>query len=45
MKLRAINNDKEWTAAEATGGLNPLWRQIWILLGFLQTCYVRIEDF
>ena len=40
-KLGAINNDrttaKEWTAAEATGGLNALWRQIFALnsAGFL----------
>ena len=31
IKLGAINNDrataKEWTAAEATGGLDALWRQ------------------
>ena len=35
IKLEAINNDgtttKEWTAAEATGGLNELWRQIFAL--------------
>ena len=41
IKLGAINNDrttaKEWTAAEATGGLNALWRQIFALdsAGFL----------
>ena len=41
IKLEAINNDrttvKEWTAAEATGGLNALWRQIFALdsAGFL----------
>ena len=41
IKLEAINNDrttaKEWTAAEATGGLNALWRQIFSLdsAGFL----------
>ena len=40
IKLGAIKNDrttaKEWTAAEATGGLDALWRQkvFWILLGF-----------
>ena len=32
IKLGAINNDrntaKEWTAAEATGGLDALWRHI-----------------
>ena len=42
IKLGANNNDrttaKEWTAAEATGGLDALWRQIcaldsaWFLL-------------
>ena len=41
INLLAINNDrttaKEWTAAEATGGLNALWRQIFALdsAGFL----------
>ena len=41
IKLGAINNDrttaKEWTAAEASGGLNALWRQIFALdsVGFL----------
>ena len=41
IKLGAINNDrttaKEWTAAEATGGLDALWRQICALdsAGFL----------
>ena len=41
IKLVAINNDrttaKEWTAAEATGGLNVLWCQIFALdsAGFL----------
>ena len=41
IKLGAINNDrttsKEWTAAEVTGGLDALWRQICALdsAGFL----------
>ena len=41
IKLGAINNDrttaKEWIAAEATGGLDALWRQIFALdyAGFL----------
>ena len=41
IKLRAFNNDrttaKEWTAAEATGCLYALWRQIFALdsAGFL----------
>ena len=41
IKLGAFINDrttaKEWTAAEATGGLDALWRQIWALdsAGFL----------
>ena len=41
IKLGAINNDrataKEWTAAEATDGLDALWRQICALgsAGFL----------
>ena len=41
IKLRAINNDrttaKEWTAVEATGGLNALWHQIFAMdsAGFL----------
>ena len=41
IKLGAINNDsttvKEWTAVEATGGLNALWRQLFALdsVGFL----------
>ena len=41
IKLGAINKDrttaKEWTAAEATGGLNALWQQIFALdfAGFL----------
>ena len=41
IKLGAINNDrtiaKEWTAAEATGCLYALWRQIFALdsAGFL----------
>ena len=41
IKLGAINNDrttaKEWTAVEATGGLDALWRQICALdsAGFL----------
>ena len=33
--LGAVNNDrtiaKQWTAAEATGGLNVLWRQLFAL--------------
>ena len=41
IKLGAINTDrttaKEWTAAEANGGLDALWRQICALdsVGFL----------
>ena len=41
LKLGEINNDrtiaKEWTAAEATGDLDALWRQICALdsAGFL----------
>ena len=41
IKLGVINNNrttaKEWTAAEATGGLDALWRQIYALdsAGFL----------
>ena len=42
IKLGSINNNhrttaKEWTAAEAIGGLNVLWRQIFALdsAGFL----------
>ena len=41
IELGAINNDrttaKEWTAADATGGLDALWRQICALdsAGFL----------
>ena len=41
IKLGVFNNDrttaKEWTAAEATGGSDALWRQIWALYsaGFL----------
>ena len=41
IKLGAINNDrttaKEWTASEATDGLDALWHQIYALdsAGFL----------
>ena len=41
IKLGAINNDRttaeKWTVAEATGGLDALWRQICALdsAGFL----------
>ena len=51
IKLLAINNDrttaKEWTAAEAAGGFNALWRQIFTLdsAGFLSKHKAQIEDF
>ena len=50
IKLLEINNDrttaKEWTAAEATGDLNALWRQIFALdsAGFLlKHKHVKLE--
>ena len=49
IKLGAINNDrttaKEWTAAEATGGLNALWRQIFALDSVWFLLKHKREDF